>query len=354
MPYGSSQRSMEGRNPHPLADGMKLLLVTTCLLSVVFSAEAQKKPLPLGVYMVLPNKDPNLANEPCWKDPNIIGITLRATWSDIEGQGYGKFDWSYFDQGLIQCQTNPYGTKYAVLSVNCGREAPRWVAGQTFTLHTVNKGTFTVVAPWDPNFQAQVAQFITAFGQRYDSNPYCRGISIWAGGYTTECWFAGSQQDTNTLNGPPYNGPAIWLNAAENVAAKFAQAFPTTHCYVTTGQPILDGDVTMTTLTTYCQSLGLGVQCNTLDPVNPPLMYKTAHFPYSNLTIQPPPTQVPVCRFQFLAPLGNPRMGTSLTAVLNNAYNAGAKNVEIYPSDLTYGGNNDPVIAAFNSAVGAP
>jgi hypothetical protein len=334
---------------------MKSLLVTICLLIAGFSVAANKKPLPLGVYMVLPSKDPNLSNEPCWKDPNIVGVTLRMTWSDIEGHGAGYFNWSYFDQGLAQCQNNPYGTKYAVLSVNCGRQAPNWVTGQPFTLHTARKGTFTVVAPWDSNFQAQLAQFITAFGQRYDGNPYCLGISIWAGGYTWECWFAGSQQDTNTLNAPPYNGPAIWLNAAENVAAEFAQAFPTTQCYLSTGTPILDADVTMTTLTTYCQSLGMGIQTNTLTATNPDLTYKTAHFMYTNLTIQPPPTQVPLCRFQLLAPLGDPRMGTStLATVLNNAYNAKANNVEIYPSDLTYGGNNDSVIAAFNKEVGAP
>jgi hypothetical protein len=334
---------------------MKSLSIALCLLTVVLpAAAAQKKPIPLGVYVVLQNKDPNMANEPCWKDPNIVGVTFRLNWTDIEGDGPGLYDWSYFDQCLTQCQSNPYGKKYAVLSVSCGRETPNWVKGQTFTLHTPTKGTFTMVEPWDSSFQTALAQFIAAFGQKYDSNPYCLGISIWAGGWYMESFFAASQQDTNTLNAPPYNGPAIWLNAIENVVAECARAFPTTQCYVSTGVPILDNKVTMTTLATFCQSLGMGVQSNALSPSKPDLTFRTAHFPYTNLTIKPAPTQAPLCRFQSLAALGDPRMGISLAAVLNNAYNAGAKNVEIYPSDPTYGGNNDPAIAAFNKEVGAP
>jgi hypothetical protein len=336
--------------------------------------QAQKKSEPLGVYVVTPVDD-NLPAESCWTDPNVIGVTFRLNWSDIEPNappagGEGEFQWAYFDQGLALCQTNG---KYAVLSVDCGRTAPGWVPGQKFPLHTLYKGNFNEIEPWDPQFQAAVAHFIAKFGQRYDSNPLVLGISIWAGGWSTECQFAESQQDTNTLNAPPYNGPAIWLNAAETIAGYYAQAFPTTNCYIAAGVPIIDGKVTMTTLETYCQSLGMGVQCNELAPNIPWVSgdtppgnpnYAEGYIPYTNLRFDSSPTQVPLVRYQLLFPLGTngpngtTPMGTDLGAVLTNGLHAGANNIEIYSSDQTYGwtgsGIYNPAMATFNQEVGAP
>jgi hypothetical protein len=125
--------------------------------------------------------------------------------------------------------------------------------------------------------------------------------------------------------------------------------------------------ITMTTLATYCQSLGMGVQSNVLAPnipwvptqVNPPgnPNYAEGCIPYTNLRFDTTPTQVPLVRYQFLDPLGTngPNggipMGTDLDAVLDNGLAAGANNIEIYPSDQTYGwpGNGyNPAMAAFN------
>lgn len=141
--YSSSEREEN----QVTTNKMKLFLVIVCLVTAALEVQAQKKPLPLGVYMLLPNKDPNLSTEPCRKDTNIVGVTLRLNWSDIQGKGQGDFNWSYFDQGLAQCQNNPYGKKYAVLDLNCGRETPQWVSGQTFTLHILYKGTSKSIQP---------------------------------------------------------------------------------------------------------------------------------------------------------------------------------------------------------------
>src|SRR5262252_7522684 len=65
----------------------------------------QKSP-PTGIWCLLPSysyKHPDqmerLNDSPCWTNPNVDGIVLRADWDKIE-QTEGKIDFSYFDQGL--------------------------------------------------------------------------------------------------------------------------------------------------------------------------------------------------------------------------------------------------------------
>lgn len=333
---------------------MKTLLVTLCLLTAALAVQAQKKPGPLGVYMVLPVEDQKLDGEPCWTDNNVLGVRLRANWGDIE-TSRGVYDWSYFVNGLQKCKnsTSPNG-KYAVLSVDCGRAAPTWIVGPTWTLTTPDKGTFTLLAPWGAAFQARLAEFLTAFGQKFDGDTHCVGIAIWAGGYSDECFFAVTQADTDALY-KAYGGPSIWLNAAETAAAEFAQAFPTTQCYVQTGVPYLDNDATMTTLASYCQSLGMGLESNALSAGYPNLNVPQPVFPHTILQITTPPTQVPLSRYQLLYPIGTPRMnGATLSTVLSNGLAATANNVEIYPSDPTSGPDAHQGILNFNEAVGAP
>lgn len=304
--------------------------------------------------MVLPDEDPNIDNEPCWTDNNILGVTLRSTWKQIE-TAPGVYDWSYFLHGLQLCHSsNSPNGKYAILSVDCGRIIPKWIQGQTWTLQTPYKGTFTVMAPWGSDFQSSLAQFIAAFGQQFDSDTRCAGVSIWAGGYTYECFFAVTQADTDALKAQ-YGGSSIWVNAAESAASEFVQAFPNTQCYVMTGIPYLDGDVTMTNLATYCQALGIGLQSNALSAKYPHLGVHHAWFPHTNLPLLVTPAQVPLSRYQLVAPIGSPEMnGANLTAVLTNAYNAGANNVEIYPTDPNSGPDAAQAIITFNQEVGAP
>lgn len=170
-----------------------------------------------------------------------------------------------------------------------------------------------------------------------------------------------------------YGGSAIWRNAAETIAGYYAQAFPTTTCYIAAGVPIIDGKMTMTTLENYCQSLGMGVQRNELAPNIPWVKgdtspgnpnYAEGYIPYTNLRFDSSPTQVPLVRYQLLFPLGTngpngtTPMGTDLGAVLTNGKHAGANNIEVYPSDPSYVGTgsqtSEGAIAIFNLEVGAP
>src|SRR2546430_6808804 len=68
--------------------------------------EITQKSTPAGIWCLLPSysyKHPDqmdrLNNTPCWTNPNVDGIVLRADWDKIEPTE-GKIDFSYFDRGL--------------------------------------------------------------------------------------------------------------------------------------------------------------------------------------------------------------------------------------------------------------
>ena len=44
-----------------------------------------------------PSRD--LAKEPCWTNPYVQGVLLRAFWSKVQPRE-GAIDWSFFDQGV--------------------------------------------------------------------------------------------------------------------------------------------------------------------------------------------------------------------------------------------------------------
>lgn len=69
---------------------MKSLFITICLLSVAFSVQAQKKSEPLGVYVVT-QVDDNLPAEPCWTDPNVIGVTSIKASPYVKPTGNTRF-----------------------------------------------------------------------------------------------------------------------------------------------------------------------------------------------------------------------------------------------------------------------
>src|SRR5437899_11809624 len=85
---------------------------------------------PTRIWCLLPSysyKHPDqmdrLNHTPCWTNPNVDGIVLRADWDKIE-QTEGKIDFSYFDRGLELAKKH---NKRIEILVPAGKHSPQWV-----------------------------------------------------------------------------------------------------------------------------------------------------------------------------------------------------------------------------------
>jgi len=218
------------------------------------------KPCPRGVYVVLPNDDPDLSSRVCWSDPNIKGVLLRTSWSSVE-PAPGVFDWSYFDAGIALCRSH---NKLAQLQISCGLLAPIWVYTNGATIWYPTSGG-QMPCPWCAVMQSSISELITAFGVRYDSNPTVASVTMWAGGRNIECFFAQTQDEIDALEAA--GGPAVWAKASKNIIRMFATAFPTTQLYLACGHACSDCEATMTRVARWARATykrRIGLQSNAL------------------------------------------------------------------------------------------
>ena len=98
-------------------------------LSVVHGAGAQTpKASTCGIIYLLKAERPDfpsrdLAKEPCWTNPYVQGVLLRAFWSKVQPHE-GAIDWSFFDQGVALAAK--YNKKVGLL-ITAGVATPQWV-----------------------------------------------------------------------------------------------------------------------------------------------------------------------------------------------------------------------------------
>src|SRR5438067_1820431 len=125
-----------------------ILLGSSLVISVQLFAEEKtdiiQKSTPTGIWCLLPSysyKHPEqmdrLNNTPCWTNPNVDGIVLRADWDKIEPTE-GKIDFSYFDRGVELAKK--YNKRIEIL-VPAGKHSPQWVyaaAAEKFYFHHYN------------------------------------------------------------------------------------------------------------------------------------------------------------------------------------------------------------------------
>ena len=161
-------------------------------------AEITQKCPPTGIWCLLPSysyKHPNqmdrLNGTPCWTNPNVDGIVLRADWDKIEPTE-GNIDFRYFDRGLELAKK--YNKRIEIL-VPAGKHSPQWVyaaGAEKFYFHHHNgKPVDYMPIPWHPVLQEKFGNLIKNIGQRYDSSPYLSYVIMTGFGHSTEAWFAG-------------------------------------------------------------------------------------------------------------------------------------------------------------------
>jgi hypothetical protein len=133
------------------------------------------KPQPRGVIRYL-EQDTNLVpiydvvNAPFWDKSYIDGSRYYIGWNLIQPNNADEYDWSNLDAYLDLCST--YGKKAGV-SVTAGLRSPEWLrltqGVSWYTVTTPFAGVFP--NPGNTKVKFYWNQFVTAFGQRYDSHP---------------------------------------------------------------------------------------------------------------------------------------------------------------------------------------
>jgi hypothetical protein len=128
--------------------------------SGVFSLSGSSLPVPAAVLT----------------NPNVDGVALRQSWSDIETSD-GHYDWSFLDS---QVPAIVAAGKSVSISIMVGEGTPPWVfaaGARSFSTIVLNPGatdfcqTIQIAVPWDPVFLAKWTAFIKAMGAHYATKP---------------------------------------------------------------------------------------------------------------------------------------------------------------------------------------
>ena len=222
---------------------MRAILI--CLLFASGSLSAALKDTAYGIYSLTTVGDHDLANDSSWTNPNITGVIIRNSWQNVE-PSQGTFDWSYLDQGITLA--HQYNKKLGI-SIVAGIRSPTWIYSVGAQQFTIN-GVGVMPSPWDPVFQANWHQLVTAFGQRFDSDVAVSYITASGPGREEECFLCKSAADVAELNAD--GGVQVWIQAAETIAGFYHAAFPTTPFVYSDGEPIQGDHTDYGTVVNYC------------------------------------------------------------------------------------------------------
>jgi hypothetical protein len=177
----------------------------------------------VGVYDL---QDPNQLsiNPVILANPDVDGIALRSFWDHLE-PAHGVYDWSVLDQPLAQAVA---AGKAVTLSCTAGIRTPDWVYAEGAAPFAYTQGGVDQVIPlpWDPVFLADWEDFVTAFGERYASNPAVVQVKLTGlNRDTNEVLLPRTAADTAHWQSVGYTSTRV-SDAFEEIEDTFAQAFP--------------------------------------------------------------------------------------------------------------------------------
>jgi hypothetical protein len=189
-----------------------------------------------GIFDLLPGdtvKRPvsNLAERPCWNNPNVAGVVLRTDWAKIE-PSENAYDWTYLDTGVARAQAT---NKKIAISVQAGVQSPEWIYAVGAKGIKI-PGFGTMPLPWDSVFQKNWALLVQQLGARYNGVSVVAYVTMGGPGRQEElylCTTPGSVRDFN-LDG----GTQLWTQAAEAIMEMYAAAFPNTPFLYAYGSPL--------------------------------------------------------------------------------------------------------------------
>jgi hypothetical protein len=289
-----------------------------------------------GVYYLTPaegNRRVDLSRLGCWDNPNIVGVSLRATWAVVE-PAPDQFDWSFLDEALRFAKSK---RKFVAISIIAGIRSPDWIFGSATRLRLTGrdaKRRDSVPAPWDPNYLSAWKKFVQAFGARYDGNPLISYVTATG---------LGRGEESHLLDDPGDAGQFDenrWMAAANQVVSCYNSAFKSTPWLLVWGQPALGENRLMFDL--YTGASGFGLKTNNLSE-----RFPNPSVPVGRLLLRMSKTRPLV--FQALRVSRDP---SALAAVLENGRTMGMQAFECYPEDVRNPASQN-ALAAANRAMSA-
>lgn len=269
------------------------------------------------------------------QSPYVTGIVIRTFWSTVEPTE-GNYNWQYIDSSLQAAQSY---NKVATIFVASGVSTPTWVydaGAQKFSMIDVNPyhatygQTFDMPIPWDGVYLQKWAQFVKAFGARYDSHSAVHHVVLAnPTPFSLEMYMPHSKEDQQHLREAGYTDDRVF-RAWQQIIDAYAQAFPSKPWAISIA-PVMSG----TQLTDRIVSYGLQkygkrmlVQASWL----------SAHTTSQRLAWVSRYTQQTTVGFQMLwasswNAQSNDRQGDLLTSI-QKGIQAGASFLEIYEADI--------------------
>jgi Beta-galactosidase len=313
------------------------LLLLVIIGAVMFSSEAGPlKSEARGIYYLTPVegvRHTNLSALDAWDNPNVVGVALRAAWSELE-RSSGQFNWSYLDEAI---QIAGAKKKFVAISVIAGIYSPDWIFKSVKLLQLTGrdaKHRNTAPTPWDSNYLSAWKAFVQAFGERYDGNPVIGYITASGPGRAEECYvvddpFDAAQFDANR-----------WVAAADQIVGYYNAAFRTTPWVLAWGKPSLRLNRLMADI--YKAPGSFGFKADSLSAFFPNTSVEEGQLSLSMSKTRP-------IVFQALRPVKDPY---ALAAVLENGQRMGMQAFECYQGDASNPASQ-AALAAANRAMGA-
>ena len=144
--------------------------------------------IPHGVFSL--NGSGQGASETALKNPDVMGISIRQGWMDLEPTE-GNFDWSFLDSEVAKAAA---AGKKVMLRIGTQSGKPAWVttaienAGGVFFSFDDNGVPTTIPVFWDPTFLAKKKAMITAVGAHFTNNPTVKIVAASFANSSSEDW----------------------------------------------------------------------------------------------------------------------------------------------------------------------
>jgi hypothetical protein len=283
------------------------------------------------------------------EDATVNGISLRATWSDMEPRA-GAFSW-VFDREIERAAR---AGKPVMLRVTAGANTPDWVfkaGAERFDFTEANPhrkqagAALRTPVPWDPVFRAKWTAFIKALGERYaDRDAVLLVHMAGPSKASAEMHLPRTGADKSHWTRIGYSKAKL-VGAWQSVIDAYAAAFPRQYLAMNVATPVYDDGVVEEVLAYASRTLGrrFAVQHNALAAKTRPQWITHARVAgYRDRAL---------VGFQLLSPVSpqgafneeGRRFGGTMAQATKLALDAGARYIEIYASDL----GNEAAAAAF-------
>lgn len=191
--------------------------------------------IPQGVFSL--STSGKIANQTVLDDPNIVGVSIRYGWVDLEPTE-GAFNWSFLDAEVARVAA---AGKKVCLRIATQAGKPAWVTtavkrakGKFFSFD--NDGVITTIPVfWDPTYLEKKKKMIAALGAHFGNNPNIAIVTASFANANSEDWAVPHMaEDIQNWFAVGYTTEKM-LDAGKQIIDATMAAFPNTYVAMAIG-----------------------------------------------------------------------------------------------------------------------